>query len=212
MLLAAGASRRLGQPKALLRGPSGAPIVADMAERLLLGGCDGVLVVLGAHAESVQEALTAVQAAYASRVHTFLHDAWADGMGSSLAAGIRALRETVADGRLPYAAALLATCDMPTVTAAHVAALQQQWRQDVRQRVASRWEDEWGKEIIGVPAVLPEADWPTLVNLSGDQGARDLLRAPGTRRVDLPGGVLDLDTPDDVARWRANWPRSEPGP
>jgi len=203
LLLAAGASRRLGQPKALLRLPSGVPIVADMAERLLAGGCDDVLVVLGAHAQAVQEALAPVQAANPIRLHTLTHDSWSDGMGSSLAAGIRALRERVANGRPPYAAALLATCDMPAVTAAHVAALHRQWRLDTRQRVASRWQDDTGADIIGVPAILPPDDWPTLANLRGDQGARGLLRAPGTRSVELPGGALDLDTPADVVRWRA---------
>jgi len=203
LLLAAGASRRLGQPKALLRAPSGAPLVAEMVERLLVGGCDDVLVVLGAEAQAVQEALAPVQAANPTRLHTLIHDSWSDGMGSSLAAGICALRERVANGRPPYAVALLATCDMPAVTAAHVAALHRQWRLDMGQRVASRWQDDTGAEIIGVPAILPADDWPTLANLSGDQGARALLRAPGTRSVELPGGALDLDTPADVARWQA---------
>ncbi|WP_291157994.1 nucleotidyltransferase family protein [Gemmatimonas sp. UBA7669] len=212
LLLAAGASMRLGQPKALLRAPSGAPLVAEMTERLLAGGCDEVLVVLGAQAESVLEALAPVQAVHPSRLHTLRHDKWADGMGSSIAAGIRALRETTGDGRVLYAAALLATCDMPAVTAAHVAALDRRWRGDLRQRVASRWQDDNGEEIIGVPAILPIGDWSTLAELRGDQGARALLRAPGTRRVDLPGGALDLDTPADVARWQADWPGAERGP
>lgn len=204
LLLAAGASRRLGQPKALLRAPSGVPMVAEMAGRLLGGGCDTVLVVLGANAESVEEALAPAQAVHPSRLHTLRHDQWADGMCSSIAAGVIALREKMVDDGAPYAAALLATCDMPAVTAAHVAALHRQWRHDVRQRVASRWQDDTGAEIIGVPAILPVADWPRLAALSGDQGARALLRAPGTLSVHLPGGALDLDTPADVARWRAN--------
>ena len=209
VLLAAGASKRLGQPKALLRASSGAPIVADMAERLLDGGCDRVLLVLGAHAAAVLEAMATLQAAHPSRLHMHRHDAWAEGMGSSIAAGVRVLREQWTDGGVPYAAALLATCDMPAVTAAHVAALRQRWQHDVRQRVASRWQDDTGAEIAGVPAILPIDDWATLETLSGDQGARALLRAPGTVHVNLPGGALDLDTAADVARWRAQWLESD---
>jgi CTP:molybdopterin cytidylyltransferase MocA len=212
LLLAAGASMRLGQPKALLRAPSGAPLVAEMTERLLAGGCDEVLVVLGAQAESVLEALAPVQAARSLHVRMLRHDKWVDGMGSSIAAGVRALREPMADGGVPYAAALLATCDMPTVTASHVAALRQQWQHRVRQRVASRWTDDTGAEIVGVPAILPVDDWTILANLSGDQGARALLRTPGTVSVNLPGGALDLDTPADVARWRAQWLESDGAP
>lgn len=211
LLLAAGASRRLGQPKALLRAPSGAPMVAEMVERLLTGGCETVVVVLGAHADVVDVALAPVRLTQPGRVHTLRHVQWADGMGSSIAAGMRALRERLAEGSVPYAGALLATCDMPAVTASHVAALHRQWRHDLRQRVASRWQDDTGAEIVGVPAILPVDDWLTLANLSGDQGARALLRAPDTSRVDLPGGALDLDTPADVERWRANWPASERG-
>jgi CTP:molybdopterin cytidylyltransferase MocA len=185
--------------------------VGELAERLLAGGCDEVLVVLGAYAEAVREALSSVQDAPPSRLHTLRHDAWADGMGSSIAAGVRALRQRMAEGGVPYAAALLATCDMPAVTAAHVAALRKRWQHDERQRVASRWTDAMGAEIVGVPAILPIDDWATLAALSGDQGARALLRGPGTVSVNLPGGALDLDTSADVERWRASWPRSERG-
>jgi molybdenum cofactor cytidylyltransferase len=54
----------------------------------------------------------------------------------------------------------------------------------------------------GIPAVWPRADWPALRQLSGDRGAKALLRGDEAA-VPLAGGALDLDTPDDVQRWRA---------
>jgi len=53
----------------------------------------------------------------------------------------------------------------------------------------------------GVPAYFPKDTFETLTSLSGDSGARNLLL--NANYEDLPGGELDVDTPDDLERVRA---------
>ena len=90
-MLAAGASQRMGSPKALLCGADGIPLAARQADVLRAGGCDVVVVVLGARAEEVRRALP-------ERVVTVENPRWAQGRATSLQAGVGAFPE--ADGFL----------------------------------------------------------------------------------------------------------------
>jgi CTP:molybdopterin cytidylyltransferase MocA len=190
VLLAAGASSRLGEPKALLAEADGVPRVVRVARDLAAAGCAPVLVVVGAHRAVVEAALVG------EAVTVVPHPGWAAGMGSSIAAGVSAL-DTHPEGA--YAGALLvAPCDMPGATAAHLAWLVEasgagMWR------VASGYTDG----ARGMPAVFPRADWPLLQGLAGEGGGRGLLREGAVVVVPLADGDHDLDTPDAVRAWRA---------
>ncbi len=83
IVLAAGASRRMGIPKALLRGPDGIPLSARQAEMLIAGVCEGVAVVLGAEIERIRLELP-------GQLATVENPRWAQGRASSLQAGIAA--------------------------------------------------------------------------------------------------------------------------
>lgn len=91
VLLAAGAGTRMGRPKALVRDPSGTPWVVLGVDALLDGGCDEVVVVLGAAAEAARELVPA-----RPDVRIVVAPDWADGPGASLAAGLRALPDGTA--------------------------------------------------------------------------------------------------------------------
>lgn len=201
LVLAAGASSRLGQPKQLLTDASGLPAVVRVARALTAAGCTDVHVVLGAESARVAAAL------HDDAVHLVHHAGWQAGMGSSIAAGVRAVREwsVVADahGDVPRIdGILIAPCDMPSVDVAHLRQLLSAFDGDAR--VASSYRSETGEAVLGIPAVLPPRDFAWLEALDGDRGARPLFRDAGTRSVSLHLGAFDLDTPADLDRWRSH--------
>ncbi|MEO7520570.1 MAG: NTP transferase domain-containing protein, partial [Gemmatimonas sp.] len=117
LVLAAGASERLGMPKQLLTDGSGIPLVSSVVHAAQRAGCDPVLVVVGAHAEEVTHALINDAAA----VFLVANRCWSEGMGGSIRAGIASMSThgLMAD----VAGVLIATCDMPTANDAHLASL-----------------------------------------------------------------------------------------
>ena len=90
---------------------------------------------------------------------------------------------------------------MPSVSTDHLRALLS--ARPTGARVASAYCGPDGAEVRGIPARFPRTDFEALAALGGDRGARDLLRHEDTRTVPLPQGGFDLDTPEDVAAWRA---------
>lgn len=203
LLLAAGASERLGTPKQLLVGANGLPLVSGVAHALQAGGCHPIAVVIGAHAEAVTYALISDQHA----VILVPHRGWAEGMGSSIRAGIACLSTHPAFAESE--GVLIAACDMPTVDAKHFAELRRRAIDSAvgpaPARVASEYRAASTGDAVtrGIPAIFPRADWNTLLTLQGDRGAKGLLEHADTLTTPLVDGSFDLDTPADVAAWRA---------
>jgi CTP:molybdopterin cytidylyltransferase MocA/uncharacterized damage-inducible protein DinB len=193
VLLAAGGSKRLGSPKQLLRDAHGETLVHRSARLLAEAGCAPVLVVVGSSADLVSSAIEDL------KVDIILNDDWPNGMGTSVATGaaFAATRAPTADGLL------IATCDMPGVDVAHISALIRTSLNGTI-RTASTYKNANSIDISGIPAIFPRSDWPHLMELEGDQGARVLLRSELPATVPLNEGLFDLDTPEDVARWRAS--------
>lgn len=173
--------------------PTGEPMVRRMARVLLEGGCAAVYLVTGADADAVAGACADLGPA----VVPVYNRQFASGMGTSIAAGV-----SLAPADTPI---LVATCDMPAVRAAHVRALIDTSADGAR-RVASVYPaaDDDTVRVTGVPALFPATDRQALCALTGDRGARDLLKQTDTLSVFLRNGSLDLDTPADVARWHAS--------
>jgi CTP:molybdopterin cytidylyltransferase MocA len=176
VVLAAGASRRLGSPKQLAM--LGDEALLERAVRLAReAGCSPVIVVLGAEYERV---LADCRLGDAVPV---IHDKWEEGMGSSIRLGVRACEGA--------AGVVVMTCDQPAVTVEHLQLLMR--GPEVK---ASSYA---GRK--GVPAFFPKRYFDELMTLSGDVGARDLLRP--AEAVELEGGELDVDTAADLERARS---------
>ncbi|WP_377640529.1 NTP transferase domain-containing protein [Oryzobacter terrae] len=187
LVLAAGAGRRMGGPKALLRPSAEGPTLLESAvERVRAAGCDDVLVVVGAAADEVAALAAAAGAAVVRAAD------WDEGMGASLRAGLAALA-----GRPSAPERVLVTLvDLPDVGA------------DVMARVLAAAGGPGALAraayggVPGHPVVLGRDHWEAVSGTAiGDRGARDHLRA--TAHVLVECGDLatgrDVDTVDDLA-------------
>jgi len=186
IVLAAGASRRLGQPKQLLR--VGGEALIERAVRLAaLAGAAPVIAVLGAHRERIRAAVS-----LAGAIAVFNSD-WEQGIATSIHAGVRAL-----DGCDPPASAvMILACDQPRLTAAHLRALLDAFASQPSPAIAASAY----AGVLGIPAVFPRAVLGDLLALRGDKGARSLLSQPPCPVVSVPfaGGEVDIDEPGDLA-------------
>ncbi|MDE1177798.1 MAG: nucleotidyltransferase family protein [Edaphobacter sp.] len=177
IVLAAGASRRMGQPKQL----------AQLNEETLLersvricheAGLNLVIVVLGAAADEIVRRVALPQAMI------LRNEQWDEGIASSIALGVLSIPEGCRG-------AVILTCDMPSVTPSHLRELAA-----CEQVTASQYA---GRQ--GVPAFFPRSCFEELQALRGDTGARAMLG--GAEAIPLSGGELDVDTPADLERARA---------
>jgi len=182
IILAAGSSSRLGQPKQL---------VEYFGERLLdralriaqQANVQKIYIVLGANAETIQATCDL------SGATVLINKDWATGMASSIRTGIAALPVTTQQ-------ALILTCDQPAANADHLVAL----LTIASSHNTSSASTYAGK--IGTPAVFSERVFPDLLKLEGDIGARALLQSKEVVTLPLPDGEFDIDTPEDLAAIR----------
>ncbi|MBM9459431.1 nucleotidyltransferase family protein [Nocardioides sp. zg-536] len=188
VLLAAGAGTRMGRPKALVRDAAGVPWLENAARVLRAGGCDDVVVVLGAAADQARSLvpgdLGAVDVVVA-------HD-WERGMGASLRTGLARLAGTGAE------MALVHLVDLPDVGAEVVARVLAEGGTGGAAALARASYDG----SPGHPVLLGRDHWPGVAATAlGDRGARDYLAAHGCALVecgDLAGGA-DVDRPEGGA-------------
>jgi len=187
VLLAAGGSRRLGAAKQFVRYRT-RPLLAHVlaAARGALPRAP-LIVVVGSEALRVKLVLR--RAGCGARVAA--NPFWREGMATSLRAGLDAVPRTAR-------AALVLLVDQPRVDSAAIGRLVGAWRRHPGVPAAARYDGR-----VGVPAVLPRRHWSALKELTGDQGARALLRgAPSLTLVDMPEAALDIDTPADLLELR----------
>ena len=181
IVLAAGASTRFGSPKQLVR-LNGRPLLHLAVSRAVAVAGQAVTVVLGANAAGLAPLLRHTPAT------VVINRDWAEGMGSSVRAGVAAVPAT-AD------AAMLMLADQPAITPEDLRRLVATWRRQPQCIVAAHYSG-----TTGVPAIFPREDFAALSALRGDSGARALLRQGGGRvvRVPLQSAAIDIDTPEDL--------------
>jgi molybdenum cofactor cytidylyltransferase len=193
VVLAAGASTRMGTPKQLLT-YQGQTLIRRAVDIALASVCDPVVVVLGANAVSVGYELELPVIVTRNRE-------WETGMSSSIRTGLEALR--AANSSL--AGVVLMLCDQPFVTAELIDRLCECRRRTGKSIVASDY-----RGTLGVPALFSRKFFAELAALTGDQGARQLIQnyPHDTATVSFRDAAIDVDTPDDYHTLQATIPSS----
>ena len=183
IVLAAGASRRLGYAKQLVE-IGGEPLLRRVAQAVLATKPRDAVVVLGHDADRVAAALEGLAIRQVRIANA------RDGMSASLRAGVAALDAACAG-------ALVVLTDQPALGAAHLESICTAWRASPLRAVASAYAG-----VLGVPALLPRTWFTDVATLRGDTGARELLRSRRHEIVAMTAPELarDIDTPDDVTR------------
>ena len=184
LLLAAGASTRLGRPKQFLP-YHGRTLLRHAAEVAAASGCTPRLLVTGA----LHEKLLVEVAGLGFGV--VRNEDWATGMGGSIAAGVSAL-----EAQNPGLAAIIVMlCDQPLLTPEVLQQLQRQFLATGQPLVATAYAG-----TRGVPALFARDVFPDLRALAGATGARELLRRYAhLPAVEFAGGAVDVDTAEQYA-------------
>jgi CTP:molybdopterin cytidylyltransferase MocA len=157
LLLAAGAGRRMGTPKALVRDDAGSWLVRGITT-LHAGGCSAVTVVLGAEADRARLLLEGLEAT------VVVADDWAEGMGASLRAGLGSLSGSTDTG------VVVSLVDLPDLVAEVVA------RVVAAGPGAAALARATYDGVPGHPVLLGRDHWPGVIaSAVGDEGARAYL-------------------------------------
>jgi CTP:molybdopterin cytidylyltransferase MocA len=186
ILLAAGAGRRAGGPKALRVDADGTFWLERSIRVLRTGGCDGVIVVLGCEAARARDIIAS--SALATDLAITLVDApgWQQGMASSLHSGLLTAQA------VPWRAVLVHLVDLPDVTAEVVRRMIRQSPPGTSALARATYEGRPGHPVL----IGRDHLEPIMVGVTGDSGAKDYLAQHGAHSVecgDLASGQ-DYDT------------------
>lgn len=189
IVLAAGRSSRMGGPNKLLENLGGRPVVRHVVEAALASHASPVIVVTGHDEARVKAALAGTDVRFVD------NPAYADGLSTSVKAGVAALPENTAG-------AAICLGDMPGISAA------------LLDRMIGAFEPERGALIVvpvrqgrrGNPVLWAKRFFPDLLRLEGDIGARKLTESYAEGVVEFEtaddGAFFDIDTPDALAEAR----------
>lgn len=186
LILAAGASSRMGSPKQLLPWKN-QPLIRYLAAQALALPCRPVVVVTGASAGKVLGALQGME------VEVVFNNEWVSGMGHSLAFGIEALEKLTPK----TVGVMILLSDQPLVEANYLQQLCNLFFENNARVIAA---SKYGP-VFGPPLIFGREFFEELKSLQGDRGAKELLRKyhAQVKAIEFPDGALDWDTPEDVA-------------
>lgn len=186
IILAAGASLRLGSPKQLLA-YSGATLLQHSIEEAKSSDAANVLVVLGANADLIKKEINHTTA------HVLVNPDWKEGMASTVRCGL----QTLVEMHPKTEAVIFMVADQPFVTADLLNNLIELNRNEQHSIVASKYG-----ATFGTPVLFAKRFFPELMELTGDVGAKSLVRKYMNEAafVSFPKGDIDIDTIEDYMK------------
>jgi molybdenum cofactor cytidylyltransferase len=191
IILAAGASTRMGRPKQLLL-LGDRCLLQHVIDAAVASCLDEIIVVLGHCAEEIRQTLQLP----ASRVRIVMAADYAQGQSASLRAGLRA-----ASPQASAAAILLG--DQPQVTSRLIDRMAREYLNSKSAIVRPVYRDPDGGRVLGHPVFFARRIWPEVEKLEGDQGARAVLSAHPEWVSEIPidgAPLVDIDTAEDHRR------------
>ena len=186
IILAAGESKRLGQPKQKLL-YKGKTLLERAVETGLASDCATVIVVLGAHSNNLGPF---------PETAMLYNDHWKDGMASSIKLAMLEI-----DNAASFDNVIIMVCDQPFVDRNLLNTLIKKQEETGSSIVASAYQG-----TIGVPALFDNSLFPSLLQLKGKEGAKMIIKAHMENMVTVPfeKGVIDIDTPEDYQQLLSN--------
>jgi len=183
IILAAGNSSRLGKTKQLLHF-NGKTLLQHAIQEAAEAHGELIVVVTGAHADEISKELKN------EKVEIVFNKDWEQGIASGIVIGLKkaiALRNELEK-------VILAVCDQPFVSSLLLQQLFEKQNKSGKHIVASAYAD-----TIGTPALFTKKYFDALMGLTGDQGAKILLKkySDDLATVDFPDGYIDIDTQAD---------------
>ena len=187
-MLAAGASKRLGQPKQLL--PLGdKSLLQHSLETALQANVGPVILVTGAGASVVEKEV------HDRKINVVENTGWEEGIASSIRCGLNALLEITPD----IEHAIFMVCDQPFVSVALLNELIDARNTSGGDIIACSYSN-----TIGTPALFSKNYFPALLGLQGDEGAKKILKQynESVGVIPFPKGNIDIDTIQDYNEWK----------
>ena len=180
IILAAGASRRMGQPKQLLS-YRGQTLLGHVIQCAIASSCSPVIVILGANAEKIEPEIARLP------IKIVKNTEWDEGISSSIRCGITYVQEHL----LNIDAVVFLTGDQPFISAEIIEQIINIYQPTNQLIVASNY----GKST-GIPALFTCHFFSELMELKGDRGAKKIISQYQylVHQIDFLGGAIDLDT------------------
>lgn len=186
IVLAAGASVRMGQSKQLLK-IDDTSLLRHSVVTAIESETGVVIVVLGANEAEHRKELRNLN------VIILNHPEWGKGMGSSLKVGLQHVRQFISDAE----GVIVMVCDQPLLKTEHLKNLRNSFEKERKKITASKYG-----EATGVPALFSNSLFGELMLLPDHEGARKIIQQhpSETSVIDFPEGEKDIDTSED---WKA---------
>jgi molybdenum cofactor cytidylyltransferase len=191
IILAAGASTRMGTPKQLLP-YQGCSLLCHTIETAMASVCKPVVVVLGANAQQIAAEVNQYS------VMVVENPDWYLGMGSSIRRGIL----EIANCSESIDAVVITVCDQPFLDSEIINHLVTAYHATGKLIIACEYAD-----TLGVPVLFDRKFFSELANLGETMGAKKLIKKYSEEvfGIPFPLGVIDIDTPEDYQQLRQNF-------
>lgn len=186
LILAAGASRRLGEPKQLIK-YGGTSLIRRIAIESIKAEIGGVTVVTGYEADSIASEISDLN------IEVFFNKDWEEGIGASIRNGLEHILKKQPDTN----AILITMVDQPFVNAQHLQKIANAYDPARPMIIASAYSG-----TFGVPVLVDNYYFEKLMELKGDEGGKKIFVQYLKDIVEIPfiDGSIDIDHQEDLAK------------